>query len=110
MTETVIIVGGGVGGLTAAHELIERGFEVHVYERRTFYGGKAASQRDATDRPKEHGFRFYPGWYRHLPDTLSRIRYRGPRAYQEARTVLDNLVPIEREMLTWYERDPIKLP
>jgi uncharacterized protein with NAD-binding domain and iron-sulfur cluster len=118
MPEKVIIIGGGVGGLTAAHELIERGFEVHLYERRTFYGGKAASQRDNTGdparpedtgRPKEHGFRFYPGWYRHLPDTLSRIRYRGPRAYQEARTVLDNLVPVEREMLAWYERDPITL-
>lgn len=109
MSEIVVIVGGGVAGLTAAHELIERGFEVHIYERRSFYGGKAASRRDASERPGEHGFRFYPGWYRHLPDTLSRIRYRGSRAYQEAKSVLDNLVPIESEVLAWYERDPITL-
>jgi heterodisulfide reductase subunit A-like polyferredoxin len=29
---TVVIIGGGVAGLTAAHELIERGFTVHIYE------------------------------------------------------------------------------
>ena len=27
---TVIVLGGGIGGLTAAHELIERGFSVRV--------------------------------------------------------------------------------
>ncbi|MET0385481.1 MAG: FAD-dependent oxidoreductase, partial [Polyangiales bacterium] len=34
MREKVIVVGGGIAGLTAAHELAERGFDVHVYERR----------------------------------------------------------------------------
>jgi glycine/D-amino acid oxidase-like deaminating enzyme len=29
----VIVLGGGVAGMSAAHELIERGFEVEVYER-----------------------------------------------------------------------------
>src|SRR5262245_10188413 len=28
----VIVMGGGVGGLTAAHELAERGYAVEVYE------------------------------------------------------------------------------
>jgi protoporphyrinogen oxidase len=36
----VAVLGAGVAGLTAAHELIERGFEVEVYER-TALGGKA---------------------------------------------------------------------
>ena len=30
----VIILGGGVAGMSAAHELIERGFEVQVFERK----------------------------------------------------------------------------
>ena len=34
MTETVAVLGGGVAGLTAAHELAERGFAVTVYEAR----------------------------------------------------------------------------
>jgi len=31
---SVIVIGGGVGGLTAAHELVERGFSVRVLESR----------------------------------------------------------------------------
>jgi len=106
MRERVAIVGGGVAGLSAAHELIERGFEVHVYERRSFFGGKAASYRvpkpakpgepgepapkaNADDPPGEHGFRFFPGWYRHLTDTMSRIPYH--RAGGGRRSVADNV-------------------
>ena len=33
MPTRVIILGGGVAGMSAAHELIERGFEVVVLER-----------------------------------------------------------------------------
>jgi uncharacterized protein with NAD-binding domain and iron-sulfur cluster len=40
----VIVIGGGVAGLTAAHELIERGFAVEVYDARPAWGGKARSQ------------------------------------------------------------------
>jgi len=40
----VIILGGGVAGMSAAHELIERGYEVDVYEKHHQYaGGKARS-------------------------------------------------------------------
>ena len=34
MAGTVIVLGGGVAGMSAAQELIERGFEVVVLERR----------------------------------------------------------------------------
>ena len=77
----VNIIGGGVGGLTAAHELAERGFDVHVYEARNAWGGKARSQFVAgtgtdgrRDLPGEHGFRFYPRFYRHVIDTMERIK------------------------------------
>ncbi len=40
----VIILGGGVAGMSAAHELAERGFQVEVYEHKHKYvGGKARS-------------------------------------------------------------------
>src|SRR5437773_2345920 len=38
----VAVLGGGMAGLTAAHELAERGFQVTVYERNAL-GGKARS-------------------------------------------------------------------
>ncbi|MBV9499444.1 MAG: FAD-dependent oxidoreductase, partial [Acidobacteriaceae bacterium] len=80
----VAVLGGGVAGLSAAHELIERGFEVCVYERNQVFGGKARSLAvpntgtgGRKDLPGEHGFRFFPAFYRHLPDTMMRIPYPG---------------------------------
>jgi uncharacterized protein with NAD-binding domain and iron-sulfur cluster len=80
MTDRVAVLGGGVAGLTAAHELAERGFAVSVYEARDRLGGKARSlpvpgsgAGGRSDLPAEHGFRFFPGFYRHVPDTMRRI-------------------------------------
>ena len=70
---TVAVVGGGVGGMTAAHELAERGFGVSLYEKRNALGGKSRSIETEDGYPGEHGFRFLPGFYRHLRDTLERI-------------------------------------
>jgi uncharacterized protein with NAD-binding domain and iron-sulfur cluster len=78
----VAVFGGGMGGLSAAHELVERGFTVDVYERRALWGGKARSYgishtgtEGREDLPAEHGFRFFPGFYKHIPDTMSRIPF-----------------------------------
>jgi uncharacterized protein with NAD-binding domain and iron-sulfur cluster len=93
------VLGGGVAGLTAAHELSERGFHVTVYEERKAFGGKARSMpvpnsgtNGRKDLPAEHGFRFFPGFYRHLPDTMARIP-------SGKKTVLDHLTPTTRMML-----------
>ncbi|MFI0154762.1 hydroxysqualene dehydroxylase [Streptomyces lydicus] len=79
---SVAVLGGGVAGLTAAHELAERGYRVTVYERNDTLGGKARSMGvpgtgtgGRLPLPGEHGFRFFPGFYRNLPDTLRRIPY-----------------------------------
>ncbi len=86
MSQRVIVLGGGVAGMTAAHELRERGFEVEVHEARTVPGGKARSipvpgsgTAGRPELPGEHGFRFFPSFYKHLPDTLKRIPFRGQR-------------------------------
>ena len=96
---TVAILGGGVGGLSAAHELAERGFDVAVYEARSAFGGKARSMPvpgsgtdGRADLPAEHGFRFFPGFYRHLPDTMARVPLAG-------RSAADHLVPATRILL-----------
>src|SRR5918995_4204827 len=96
---TVAVLGGGVAGLSAAHELAERGFAVTVYELRDAPGGKARSIPYAgsgtdgrADLPAEHGFRFFPGFYRHLPDTMARIPHAG-------RSAADHLVPATRILL-----------
>jgi uncharacterized protein with NAD-binding domain and iron-sulfur cluster len=118
MQKTVAVLGGGVGGLSAAHELAERGFQVRVYERRQIYGGKARSIPvpgsgigGRADLPGEHGFRFFPGFYKHIVDTMGRIPY-GPHG-----SVFENLSVATRILLaragkreiTWLARSPTSL-
>ena len=107
----VAIFGGGVAGLTAAHELAERGFDVTVYERRAL-GGKARSipvagtGRDGRpDLPGEHGFRFFPGFYHHIPDTMRRIPFAG-----NANGVWDNLVPAVEARFSRADADDTLIP
>ncbi|MGH2837629.1 MAG: FAD-dependent oxidoreductase, partial [Thermoleophilaceae bacterium] len=89
----VAVLGGGMAGLAVAHELVERGFRVDVYERKAL-GGKARSIPVAGTAaggrkplPGEHGFRFFPGFYHHVPDSMRRIPFPG-----NPNGVWDNLV------------------
>ncbi len=100
MGDSVAILGGGVAGLSAAHELAERGFEVRVYERNSLFGGKARSLLKAgsgtdgrRDLPGEHGFRFFPGFYRHVIDTMRRI------PFGASSNVFENLTAATRILL-----------
>ena len=103
----VLVLGGGVAGLSAAHELVERGFEVDVFERRGAPGGKARSTRvrgtgtgGRRDLPGEHGFRFFPGFYKHLPDTMKRIPFQ-----DNPEGVFNNLVTSTRALLAHQVHD-----
>jgi len=117
MAPKVIVLGGGVAGMSAAHELIERGFEVEVYERGEEPGGKARSTsvpgtaRGSTgngprkDLPGEHGFRFFPPFYRHIIDTMKRIP-----CGTDGRRVSDNLVEASRHMMAIPGMQPFVVP
>ncbi len=98
----VAVLGGGVGGLTAAHELAERGFGVTVFEPKAL-GGKARSipvagtgRGGRKDLPGEHGFRFFPGFYKNVPDTMRRIPVAG-----NAQGAFGNLVDANQEMFVF---------
>ncbi|WP_414167413.1 FAD-dependent oxidoreductase [Streptoverticillium reticulum] len=109
---SVAVLGGGVAGLTAAHELAERGFKVTVYERKDALGGKARSMdvpgTGAGGRralPGEHGFRFIPGIYHNLPDTLRRIPFPG-----NPNGCWDNLIAPSETLVARTGREDIRLP
>ena len=109
---TVAVFGGGVAGMTAAHELAERGFSVTVYERRAL-GGKCRSipvpgtgSGGRRDLPGEHGFRIFFGFYQDLPDTLRRIPFPGNR-----NGVHDNLLPASEFLLSFAGgREDLRIP
>ncbi|MCW3070370.1 MAG: putative phytoene dehydrogenase [Bacteroidetes bacterium] len=111
MGKKVVILGGGVAGMSAAHELCERGFQVSVYELKETQGGKARSM-DVPDSakggrkplPGEHGFRFFPRFYKHLPDTMARIPFPG-----NPKGVFNNLVEATRGEMARYGKKPIVL-
>jgi len=118
----VVILGGGIAGMSAAHELIERGFEVEVFERKSIAGGKARSlaatgaslgvgpagqtveaRSTGAPLPGEHGFRFFPGFYKHVVDTMARIPYRGG-------WVSENLVAAPEVKIASFDRPGYLLP
>ncbi|WP_020599513.1 hydroxysqualene dehydroxylase [Spirosoma panaciterrae] len=123
----VIVLGGGVAGMSAAHELIERGFSVDIYEKKPYYmGGKARSVNvpgsspddpngqhstgpgaDVQSLPGEHGFRFFPGFYRHITDTMQRIPYTAPDGKKNAQGVYNNLVDVTRVGILRNGKKPI---
>ncbi|MGH3784669.1 MAG: FAD-dependent oxidoreductase, partial [Pseudonocardiaceae bacterium] len=121
----VVVLGGGMAGMTAAHELAERGFEVVVLERRDAAGGKARSievppgglgERAPGTTPEvppgavvpwvpaEHGFRFFPGFYRHVIDSMRRT----PTG--ERRSVANALVNTTRLGITQYTQPMFEVP
>ena len=110
MSYKVAILGDGVGGLSAAHELIERGFAVSVFERSNVLGGKARSiyvpnsgTGGRIDLPGEHGFRFFPAFYKHLPDTMMRI------PFPANVSVFNNLVHTTRIEVAQAGKQPLML-
>ena len=108
----VVVLGGGVAGMSAAQELAERGFEVVVLERGRIPGGKARSipvgGEDGASHlgklPGEHGFRFFAGFYKHVVDTMSRI------PSLDGKSAADHLVETTRVAITQYERPIFQVP
>lgn len=113
MNKKVIILGGGVAGMSAAHELVERGFSVKVLEKKAeLPGGKARSiplketaMPGNLPLPGEHGFRFFPGFYKHIIDTMKRIPFG-----ENGNMVYNNLVECPTIMFARAGKLPLNFP
>jgi zeta-carotene desaturase len=62
----VAIIGAGLAGLSTAVELCDRGYEVDLFESRSFAGGKVGSWLDAQGNHIEMGLHVFFGCYYNL--------------------------------------------
>lgn len=72
----VVVVGGGIAGLTAATGLAERGVAVEVIEREDYLGGRVGGwtdHRDGADLAMNRGFHAFFRQYYNLRALLGRI-------------------------------------
>jgi uncharacterized protein with NAD-binding domain and iron-sulfur cluster len=112
----VAVLGGGVGGITAAFELtatpeLRERFDVTVYQLGWRIGGKGASGRNpaAANRIEEHGlhvwFGFYDNAFRLMRDAyeeLARPRETPLATFEEAFEGCDQLVLYDRQGDDWH--------
>lgn len=114
------MIGGGLAGLTAALELVDKGFQVTVIDSAGRAGGKAGSDRDAAGIMRDHGMHIFPGWYANLRKVLARIgvagslvdhdhvaylergKYPDIRVFKETSSWRNHLHNLVRGPLPWY--------
>ena len=75
-TKRVAVIGGGIAGISAACNLSERGFEVHLFEKEHFLGGKVGSwqfESNGETLRTEHGFHGFFRQYLNLRNFLKKI-------------------------------------
>lgn len=72
--KSVLILGGGLAGLTAAKRLTDKGFQVKVLEKREIFGGKVSSWKDEEGDWIESGTHCFFGAYGVLYDLMKEIK------------------------------------
>jgi hypothetical protein len=84
----VSIFGGGITGLTIAHECLDAGLEVHLYESANVLGGKAVGTPN-DGFPLEHAPRIIANRYFSFFETLFRVPLPTGKG-----TLMDNVIPV----------------
>jgi len=88
------IYGAGITGLTIAHELVEKGYNINIYEKDSIIGGMARSTRSEFNVPSEHSWRGYGPFYKNLYDIIKRIP-------------IDKLCDIKKQNIEKFKNDKI---
>ena len=92
------VYGAGIAGLTAAHELVRRGWTVRVYEANPDVGGFFRSARLDSDggTPSEYSWHGIGPWYHNVFDVMKQIPFdAGGSVYERAlsRTIDFGIAP-----------------
>ena len=73
MGRRVVIIGGGLAGMTVAKELRHRGMQVVILEATESLGGKAGAKIRHGHSQVEHGYHVFPLWYRNTRRLLREL-------------------------------------
>ena len=101
--EKVIIIGGGISGLTAAHELILQNYQVTLLERNAEVGGVARTYQNEENKicPYEYSWRAFGKWYQNVYQLMKQIPYNNDE------TVFDKLTILQEGKKTCHKKIPI---
>lgn len=88
MMQSVIVIGGGLGGISAAIRMAQHGFKVQLFEQNNYIGGKL-------NRLEHKGFGFDLG-----PSILT-MPYIFERLFKNSHKNMSDYVAIERLSLQW---------
>ena len=88
----VIIIGGGISGLTTAHELVEQNYKVTLIERNDIVGGLARTYQDAKNKtcPYEYSWRGYGDWYQNVYNIMKRIPFSNTESVYNKLVIINN--------------------
>jgi len=70
---SVIIIGGGLAGLTAAKRLLDSGYQVELYEGRKLLGGKVSAWQDSDGDWVESGLHVFFGAYEEIYELMKEL-------------------------------------
>ena len=114
----VVVIGGGLAGMTAARQIAQRGIRVVLLERTSRLGGKAGSDTKG-GRRVEHGYHVFPKWYPNVRGILAetgtaledfdRYHYLQPGGFPDFVTVRGPSGPgallwnVRHGLLPWYQ-------
>lgn len=73
MKPRVVVLGSGIAGLVAAHELARRGHAVTLVEAASIPGGRTSTWRDAQGREVDTGLHVVADHYVNLRDVLDQV-------------------------------------
>jgi zeta-carotene desaturase len=86
----VTVIGAGIAGLAAALRLLERGFDVTLFEQDDFLGGKLGAHNHTRYKADyhEHSFHMYLNWYHNFWEIVDDLGIRRHFKAQPAMTYL----------------------
>jgi hypothetical protein len=110
--EEVIIIGGGIAGLTAAHELLLQNYKVTLLERNADVGGIARTYQNEKNKtcPYEYSWRAFGSWYQNVYQLMKQIPYNNHETVYDKLTILQGGKKTCDKKIPEYQNTFSKLP